>query len=373
MLDFLNLKKKWTGASSSTPASSEDSLDAFGSEHGGSSPSRYRQADSGATNTRRTLLLVVTVVTLVAFGVAGYFLRDWRPFKVEAASASLTIESLPAGAEVLSGGVWKGRTPLTLAVTPGEHAFELMYEGRRKPLRAVARAGAAVVHHVEFDTPAPPSPVKTSSLRVTTQPANLRVRIDGISRGMSPLTIEDIAPGVHKVQVVGATSTIERTVDVVAGEAAAVIITAAAAPAGPSAGWLTVSSPVPLHIREGNDIIGTSAASKIMLPAGRHELVLVNDAIGFSEKRTVQVGGGASASVKVDLPSAPLSINALPWAEVWLDGKRLGETPIGNLHVRLGAHEIILRHPELGERKQTVTVTMNAPARVSVDMRKPGS
>lgn len=370
MLDFLNIKKRWTGASPSS-ASTEDSLDAFGSEHGG--PVHRRATSDEGPRKRRTLLLAVTVVAIVAIGAAGYLLRNWRPFKVEAASASLTIESLPSGAEVLSGGVWKGRTPLTLAVQPGEHLFDLMFEGRRKPLRAVAREGAVVVHHVEFDSAPPALEVKTSSLRVTTQPANLRVLVDGVSHGMSPVTIEDIAPGAHKVQVVGAANTIERTVDVVAGEAAAVIITAPAAPAGPLAGWLTVSAPVPLQIREDGEIIGTSAASKIMLPAGRHDLVLVNDAIGFSEKRTVQVDPRSNASVKVDLPNAPLSINALPWAEVWLDGKRLGETPIGNLQVRIGAHEIVFRHPEFGERKQTVTVTLNAPARVSVDMRKSGS
>jgi hypothetical protein len=183
------------------------------------------------------------------------------------------------------------------------------------------------------------------------------------------MTINQIAPGKHTVQV----GSVERVVDVAAGESAAVIITAPPTPVGPAAGWLTVSSPVPLHIRERNEIIGTSSASKILLPAGRHDLELVNETIGFSDKRTVNVSPGASASVKVELPNVSLSINALPWAEVWLDGKPLGETPIGNLQVRPGGHEIIFRHPEFGERRQTVMVTMKAPARVSVDMRKSGS
>jgi len=70
------------------------------------------------------------------------------------------------------------------------------------------------------------------------------------------------------------------------------------------------------------------------------------------------------------MPNAPLSINAQPWAEVWVDGNRIGETPIGNHQVRIGSHEIVLRHPDLGERRQSVTVTLTTPARVSVDMRK---
>ena len=144
--------------------------------------------------------------------------------------------------------------------------------------------------------------------------------------------------------------------------------------AGPSAGWLKVTSPVALQIVEGSDIIGTSESSKILLPAGRHQVELKSDALGFSTRRVVDVvAGNKVATITVELPNAPLSLNALPWAEAWVDGKRLGETPIGNHLVRIGPHEVVFRHPELGERRQTVTVSLKTPARVSVDMRKPGS
>ena len=99
----------------------------------------------------------------------------------------------------------------------------------------------------------------------------------------------------------------------------------------------------------------------------------MNDSSGFSERRTIQIVAGGNASIKVELPNAPLSLNAIPWAEVWVDGKRVGETPIGNHLVRVGPHDIVFRHPELGEQRQTVMVTMKTPARVSVNMRKPGS
>jgi hypothetical protein len=95
--------------------------------------------------------------------------------------------------------------------------------------------------------------------------------------------------------------------------------------------------------------------------------------LGFSERRVVQVRAGSTASLKVEMPTAPLSINALPWAEVWLDGARIGETPIGNRPVRLGTHELQFRHPQYGERRETVTVTLTTRARVSVDMKKGGS
>ena len=46
----------------------------------------------------------------------------------------------------------------------------------------------------------------------------------------------------------------------------------------------------------------------------------------------------------------------------------IGETPIGNYSLPIGSHEVVLRHPELGERRQTVMVGVGAP-----DARRRGS
>ena len=46
-----------------------------------------------------------------------------------------------------------------------------------------------------------------------------------------------------------------------------------------------------------------------------------------------------------------MALNALPWAEVWIDGESIGETPIGKVSVPIGWHEIVFRHPELGEKR----------------------
>jgi serine/threonine-protein kinase len=69
------------------------------------------------------------------------------------------------------------------------------------------------------------------------------------------------------------------------------------------------------------------------------------------------------------LPRGVVNLNATPWAEVWIDGQRVGETPIGNLSVTIGAHEIVFRHPQLGEKRHAVSVTAGAPVRLSVDMK----
>jgi hypothetical protein len=56
----------------------------------------------------------------------------------------------------------------------------------------------------------------------------------------------------------------------------------------------------------------------------------------------------------------------VPWATVSIDGNTVGETPLGNVSLPLGEHQIVFRHPQLGERTQKVVVKANAPTRVSV-------
>jgi len=74
--------------------------------------------------------------------------------------------------------------------------------------------------------------------------------------------------------------------------------------------------------------------------------------------------------LSVTIPPGRLSVNAQPWAEISLDGQAKGDTPLANLNVSVGEHEIVFRHPELGERRQTVIVRADQPARASVSFEK---
>jgi hypothetical protein len=43
----------------------------------------------------------------------------------------------------------------------------------------------------------------------------------------------------------------------------------------------------------------------------------------------------------------------------------MGETPLANLEIPIGEHEIVFRHPDFGERRQTIIVRADAVARAS--------
>jgi serine/threonine-protein kinase len=112
-----------------------------------------------------------------------------------------------------------------------------------------------------------------------------------------------------------------------------------------------------------------NGSGPLTLPPGRHELSVVNSELGVRTSVVAQVSSGKSTAVNVQVPTGALSVNALPWADVWLDGEKIGETPIGNLQVRVGTHDVVFRNPDLGERHVTTVVTAREPTRLSVDLR----
>jgi hypothetical protein len=215
----------------------------------------------------------------------------------------------------------------------------------------------------------------SGALVIQTEPSQLTIVIDDVVKGKSPLSLAALTPGQHRVEVRGGTTVVRSTVSITAGERTVLVMSPmerAAAPVAIAAagGWLTVSAPVMLTIRESGRLLGTTESDRLMVPAGEHSLEVGNDALGFKASRTVTIEAGKTALLPIDVPDGILNINAQPWAEVWIDGRRLGETPIANVTRPIGSHEVILRHPDLGERRETVTVTLKQPTRLGVDMRR---
>ena len=122
---------------------------------------------------------------------------------------------------------------------------------------------------------------------------------------------------------------------------------------------------------EKGALLGTTEMPRILVPAGAHALELVNAGLDYRVTRNVTIAGGQTAAFTIIPPRGTLSVNATPWAEVWIDGQRAGETPIGNYSIPIGTHELLFRHPELGEQRKTVTIGAQGPVRVGVDMKKP--
>ena len=314
---------------------------------------------------RKALLAAAALVLIAGGGV--YASRFMIGAGVsEPKTGTLVVQSNPTGVPVFVDGKDYGQTPARFAVPVGPHILELRRGGVPRVMNVNVTAGAEVSQYLEFaNTP------ETGSLRVETQPAGAKVMVDGTDRGVAPVTINDLLPGDHEVILQTPIASARHVVSVQAGGTASIVtpVASATTAAGPVSGWLTVKAPFSLEIREEGRIVGTTDADRLMLAAGPHNIELVNETLGYRVTRAVQVMPGKVASLAVDLPKGVVNLNATPWAEVWVDGQRVGETPIGNLSIPIGPHEVVFRHPQFGEKRHAISVTMSGPTRVSVDMK----
>lgn len=143
-----------------------------------------------------------------------------------------------------------------------------------------------------------------------------------------------------------------------------------ASTAGPVAGWLGLDVPIELTIREGGEVVGTTLADRVMLAAGRHALEFSSEALEYRAVVDVDVRPGRITPVTVPVPNGSLSVSAWPWAMVFVNGQEVGNTPVAGLRLPIGRHEVVWRHPELGERRETVIVGARTPARAGVDFHR---
>jgi hypothetical protein len=283
----------------------------------------------------------------------------------------VTITSEPNGSAVLVDGTQRGMTPVTLTLAPGSHQLQVGTEATAWKQALQVKAGEpSALHVVQGTRVAAQGEPRDGAIEITTEPAGLAVAIDGRPRGVSPIAVTNLQPGSHEVTVTRGTTVTRRSVAVEAGVPTAVLISTAATSGGIASGWLAVTGPVPVRILENATLIGSSEAPRLLLTVGRHDLEFVNETFGYRIRRTVQIPPGQAATVALEPASGTLSVNAQPWAEVWVDGKRIGETPIGNLTLPIGNHDLMVRHPQFGERRRTVAVSVNTPARIGIDLRQ---
>jgi hypothetical protein len=278
---------------------------------------------------------------------------------------ALVVQSNPSGIPVFVDGMEHGKTPARVTVAPGSHILELRGRGVPRVIPLNVTAGAEVSQYLEFAE----APV-TGELAVQSEPAGAKVIVDGTDRGVAPVTITDLAPGDHRVELQSEGVTARHTVTVQAGGTASLVVPiGSGSSAGPVSGWVTVKAPFAMEIREQGRLIGTTDTDRLMMAAGRHELDFVSEPLGYRATRVVQVGPGKTVAISLDVPQGVVNLNAAPWAEVWIDGRRVGETPIGNLAVSIGPHEVVFKHPQLGEKRHAISVTLGGPVRLSVDMK----
>ena len=310
-------------------------------------------------------LLVTAAAALVAGG--GRYLSTGVTALAETGSGTLVVSSHPPGARVVVDGTDSGVTPVALLLPAGPHAVVLSNAaGRSEQLSAEVIVGTSVSRHVLLEPAAGSSTLGAIAIEAAT--AGARVVVDRVPAGTAPLTVSDLAPGEHVVQLTTASGTTERRVSVTAGATTRLVVEAP--PPAALSGWIAFSLPFDVQVFEDSTFVGSNRGDRIRVGAGRHTFDLVSDQLGYRSSHTVVVTPGRTSTLGVEAHTATLSVNAQPWAEVFIGERSYGETPLADIALPIGVHDVTLRHPSLGERVVPVTVRLGTPNRLSLDLRK---
>ncbi|HEY3188082.1 MAG TPA: PEGA domain-containing protein, partial [Solirubrobacteraceae bacterium] len=262
-----------------------------------------------------------------------------------------TKERPPVPWKLIAAGI------VLIAITFGATRWYAPIEG---PIVETAKKVASRVQPKPATAP-PVVSALTGQIVVKTDPSGLKVLLDGKVAGDSPLTIDNVAPGRHVITLVGSGGLLKRTVKVDSAKEVLLDVPI-------FAGFASIAAPFVVQVTESGKVIGTSE-NEIILGPGRHDLVLSNADLAYTATQSVEIQPGEATRVKID-PRGRANINALPWAEVWVDGEKAGETPLGNLPIRLGVREIVFKNPQFPDRRIVTTIKADAPATITVDFNK---
>jgi hypothetical protein len=258
-----------------------------------------------------------------------------------------------------------------VAVVPALHRGARAIRWAAIAASMIALAEAGFIGRMLLSDPGPVVPIPPAALSVQPPPAAPSIAANDQPATVTPLAVqvEQQIPGIRVLPAVAPAAADVTVADTPAATSKPDVI-ALAAPVPARNGGLRVSAPIELHVLDGERVLGSSKDGPIMARAGRHELEFVNSVIGYRVRREVDVRAGQITALSIAVPNGTLNINATPWAAVSIDGTSFGETPLGNVSVAPGEHEIVFRHPQLGERREKIIVRPQSVGRVAVSLQR---
>jgi hypothetical protein len=122
---------------------------------------------------------------------------------------------------------------------------------------------------------------------------------------------------------------------------------------------------VEVRIFEGGKMIGTTLDGRLMMRPGTHTIELRNPVLGFNETRKVEITPGRVTALSLQAPTGTITVDAPAGTEVIVDGEARGTAPLPAMSLAVGTREVVLRNPQLGQRRFVVTVGTKVPAQIS--------
>jgi hypothetical protein len=290
---------------------------------------------------------------------------------------SIYVESSPSGASIYFNGNYRGSAPLTInEVWPGSYSIQAELSGYH-----TYTTTTSVSSGTRSNVYCSLSPMATSgSLYILSDPTNAKVVLDGVYRGTTPLTLNNLASTTHIVELDHAGYyDWKSTVEVPAGGTKTVSGTLNPMPVS-NVGWVYVSSSpggasVTLDGTNYGQTPGSGSLKLNNIGTGYHTVALTLS--GYTPYTTqVNVNANTVSEVSALLkPVSPktgvgeLSVSSTPsGANVFVDNNFVGITPLTLKEISAGSHVVTVRLTGYQDYQTTTSVNSGATSTVAAGL-----
>jgi hypothetical protein len=287
---------------------------------------------------------------------------------------SIFVESSPSGAQIYFNGNYRGLAPLTINdVWPGSYTISAELNGYH-PYSTTA----TVYQGRQSDVLCPLPRLDTSgALYILSAPSNADVTLDGVYKGRTPLTLNNLAATTHILQLDHAGYyDWKSNVEVPAGGTRTISGTLNPIPAS-NTGWIYVSSsPGGAAVTlDGNSMGQTPYSGSLKLDTvqtGDHTVALSLSGYQPFTTTTRVLANTVSEVSAILQPGAPvsahggLSVSSVPaGANVFLDNNFIGISPLTLDDVSAGSHVVTFKLEGHTDYSSTTQVNAGAISTVS--------
>jgi serine/threonine-protein kinase len=346
----------------------------------------------------------IAVALLGLLAAAGAVIFAMTRPTVETGPGVLIVESEPPGAAIsLDGSRREERTPATIRDLPLSHySVTVSAEGYVAANEGVDLTSAAPEGTIRVVL-ARPSAAHFAVAQVTSTPPGAHILLDGADTGLvTPANVPEIEPGTEHSLVLSLDGWVAHTHTFLpsAGAVEQVTATLERTPLAPNEVLLVLTvDPPDARVELDATAFTTGSPYEIRTAARRYRLRAVRDGFRLWE-RNIEPTGGERTELAIDMerlpvppagggggggggggsgggggggpppPSGPgmVTINATPWCEVSIDGRRIGETPIVNHSLPSGRHSVVCTNPEAGSRTVSIEVRPGETTRTRITL-----
>lgn len=208
---------------------------------------------------------------------------------------------------------------------------------------------------------------ESGTIKIVSIPSDADVYINNNLVGKSPITVGNLAEGSHSVRIEAKDyQTLDKTFIVILNKVTEERITLKK-----EMGQLTIISiPVGAEIFLNDNSFGKSPIDNFDLEVGTYNLTLKKD--GYTAiSKSIEIKVGETTVIKENIPKAQgiLKVISNPsGADVYIDGKLLGSTPLNKKNIRSGNRLITIKKIGYVDKSQSVNITTTKQSTLRFDL-----